>query len=64
MATKNQRGLKAALKAANGISELARRLGVKRQAVQQWDEVPAERCKAVEKVTGVPRVVLRPDIFS
>jgi DNA-binding transcriptional regulator YdaS (Cro superfamily) len=48
---------------AGGISALARSLGVSRQAVFQWNRVPAERVLAVETYTGVPRYELRPDIY-
>lgn len=49
--------------AAGNKSELARRLGVKVQSIQQWKRIPAERVLDVERVTGVPRHELRPDIY-
>lgn len=33
------------------------------QAVSQWKQVPAERVLDVERVTGVPRHRLRPDLY-
>lgn len=62
----NGRALKRAVKAAGGQSALARKLGIKRQAVGQWlaGTVPIERCVAIEFYTGVTRKELRPDIFA
>ena len=34
------------------------------QAISQWDKVPAKRVLEVEKITGISRHVLRPDIFG
>lgn len=49
--------------AAGNKSELARRLGVKVQSIQQWRRIPAERVLDVERVTGISRHDLRPDIY-
>src|SRR6188472_1044359 len=57
-------GLVEAIQAAGGVSELARRLGISQPSVSNWDKVPAERVLAVESVTGVPRVQLRPDLYA
>lgn len=48
---------------------LARCLGIRAQAVQQWaatGRVPAERCLAIERATEgkVSRYDLRPDVFG
>jgi len=45
-------------------TELARRLGITRSAISQWDKVPAERIGEVSRITGLPPQVLRPDLFS
>ncbi len=57
-------GLDEAIRAAGGISELARRLGISQPSVSNWERVPAERVIAVEKATNVSRAVLRPDLYS
>lgn len=56
-------GLRRALEAAGGPSNLARLLGITQPSVSNWTEVPLDRLLAVEKVTGVSRRVLRPDLF-
>lgn len=45
------------------ISAIARALGITAWAVAKWRRVPAERVLAVERITGIPRHVLRPDIY-
>lgn len=49
--------------AAGSKSELARQLGIAVQSIQQWKRIPAERVLDVEKVTGIPRHILRPDLY-
>lgn len=44
------------------VAELARALGISRQAVWKWRRVPAELLPRVEFATGIPRYLLRPDI--
>jgi TorA maturation chaperone TorD len=57
-------GLQEAIRAAGGISELARRIGISQPSVSNWDRVPAERVQSVEAATGVARSILRPDLFN
>lgn len=57
-------GLEQAIRAAGGVSELARRIGISQPSVSNWDRVPAERVLSVEAATGVARDVLRPDLFN
>lgn len=47
-------------------SDLAERCGVSEPTVSRWvrgGSIPAERVLTVEKITGVPRHVLRPDVY-
>lgn len=55
--------LKRAVKNAGGQAAFAREIGVTAQAVAQWDEVPPLRVLAVERVSGVSRHELRPDLY-
>ena len=57
-------GLDEAIRAAGGVSELARRLGIAQPSVSNWERVPAERVASVEEATGVDRARLRPDLFA
>src|SRR2546430_17462790 len=57
-------GLEEAIRAAGGITELARRIGIAQPSVSNWSRVPAERVLAVEAATGVARAVLRPDLYG
>src|SRR5215471_7727353 len=51
-------GLGAAIRAAGGVTELARRLGISQPSVSNWSHVPADRVLAVEAATGISRSVL------
>jgi DNA-binding transcriptional regulator YdaS (Cro superfamily) len=48
------------------LDDLAARLGVNKSTLWRWEEgqVPAERVLEVERVTGVSRHALRPDVFG
>jgi len=45
------------------LAKLADALGITRGAVAKWDRVPADKVLAVEANIGVPRHVLRPDLY-
>jgi DNA-binding transcriptional regulator YdaS (Cro superfamily) len=47
-----------------GVPRLAQRIGVTRQAIYQWREVPADRVGEIATATGIPRADLRPDLFA
>ena len=55
-----------AIARAGGVSQLARSLGVRQSAVSNWRnrQVPADRCRAIERATGVTANELRPDVFG
>ena len=65
MKVKKQRdgGLMAALAASGKAVNLATKLGITPQAINAWHRVPADRVLEVERATGVPRHVLRPDLY-
>ena len=43
---------------------LARSLGLAASTVSGWERVPAERVHEVERLSGVPRYWLRPDLWA
>jgi len=47
-----------------GVVSLSTQLGLSRGAVSQWKKVPLERVSSVSKLTGIPREVLRSDVFG
>lgn len=57
-------GLEMAIRAAGGITELARRIGISQPSVSNWSRVPVERVPSVEAATGIARAILRPDIYG
>lgn len=52
-----------AIDRAGGVRALARELGIAHQAILQWSRVPVLRVLEVERITGVSRYRLRPDIY-
>ncbi|WP_082652277.1 YdaS family helix-turn-helix protein [Aureimonas sp. AU12] len=48
------------------LDVLARRAGVHKTTVLRWEDrrVPAERVADLERLTGIPRSALRPDLFT
>jgi DNA-binding transcriptional regulator YdaS (Cro superfamily) len=69
--THGRAALERAIELAGGQSGLAEKIGgtVKQQHVWHWlhlsnGRVPAEYCRAIERVTGVPACELRPDVFG
>lgn len=62
---KRDPGLQKAIDACGGKSnDLAAKLRVTPQALSQWKRVPLGRILDVERVSGVPRAELRPDMYS
>src|SRR5258708_8381 len=57
-------GLDEAIRAAGGITELARRIGISQPSVSNWSRVPADRVVSVEAATGIARATLRPDLYG
>lgn len=46
------------------LAKVASELGLTRAAVVKWPRVPAERVPDVERITGIPRHELRPDLWE
>lgn len=55
--------LSEAIAAVNGVKALGALLGISHQAVQQWTVCPPLRVLEVERLSGVSRHRLRPDIY-
>lgn len=60
------RGVIEACRRAGSQVALSKLAGVSEVAVHKWiyDEIPPERAIEVERLTGVSRRILRPDIFN
>jgi len=57
-------GLDLAIRAAGGVGALARKIGIAQPSLSKWNRVPAERVLAVERLTGIGRTTLRPDLYG
>lgn len=59
-------GVDEAIQVAGDQYKLADLLGVTQPAIQHFlfKKISAERAKQIERVTGVPREKIRPDIFD
>lgn len=60
----NDEPLREAIELAGGPVALGRALGVTSQAIAQWKQAPPKRVLEIERVTGVSRHRLRPDIYG
>jgi DNA-binding transcriptional regulator YdaS (Cro superfamily) len=52
-----------AKKIVGGAGILAFQMGITPAALSQWRVVPVRRVLLVERLTGIPRHVLRPDFY-
>ena len=59
-----ERAVEEAVRREGSLRRVAERLGVTRQAMQQWTSVPVKRVLALEAMSGVSRYDLRPDIYG
>ena len=64
MSVARSRGLEQAIAVCGTLNELARRMKQPRQVVSRWEICPADRLLRMEEVTGVPRHLLRPDLYQ
>ena len=59
-------GVVCAIASVGGMRPLSRLLGISAPSVWEWrrrGRIPAERVLQVERVTGVSRHILRPDLY-
>lgn len=59
--------IQAAIHAAGNAHRLAKAVGVSHVAVGAWlrrGKAPATRCIDIERLTGISRHTLRPDVFG
>lgn len=55
----------AKIRATRGMmAKIADALKISQQAVCVWKKVPPQHTLAVEKITGIPREKLRPDLYK
>ena len=59
-----QRAVDEAVRQTGSLKRLAERLGISRQALQQWRSVPVKHVLALEQISGVSRYDLRPDVYG
>jgi DNA-binding transcriptional regulator YdaS (Cro superfamily) len=57
-------GLRQAIERAGSQNKLAQLLGITHQAVNKWQIVPVHHLIRVERLTGVHRALLRPDLYA
>jgi len=57
------KALQEAIRRAGGLHALGRALGITFQAIQKWPYAPVRRVLEIERLAGVPRHKLRPDIY-
>jgi hypothetical protein len=63
-ASQPEEALWAAINRAGGARALARELGIAHQAISKWERVPPLRVLEVERISGISRYQLRPDIYG
>jgi DNA-binding transcriptional regulator YdaS (Cro superfamily) len=50
--------------AAGNANQLAKHLGISRQSVFLWKQVPIKHMKAIKQLTGLSFRQLRPDLYD
>ena len=56
--------LREAIREAGGVRVLARALGIDHTAIVRWERVPPLRVLEIERLTGISRYRLRPDVYG
>lgn len=52
-----------AIEAAGGLRALGRALGISHATIKGWRRVPTKHILEIERLTGVPREQLRPELY-
>ena len=52
-----------AIRLAGGITKVAEALRISKQAVSAWRDVPPRYVVTLERLSGIPRQKIRPDVF-
>jgi DNA-binding transcriptional regulator YdaS (Cro superfamily) len=60
----NADALRRAIERVGSAKKLADALDISPPAIAQWNEVPVKRVLDVERISGVSRHELRPDIYG
>lgn len=58
------KGVALAVEAAGGKSALAKKLKTTRQNISAWRQVPIGRALEIERLLGVSRHAMRPDVYG
>lgn len=58
------RGLRLAVEKLGTRYALAKALGVNTSTVLRWERIPYSQLLATEKLTGIDRSILRPELFA
>ena len=57
------KGVQAAIKGAGGKKNLATGLEITVQSIDKWQRVPRKRIVVIERLFGVPREKLAPELY-
>lgn len=49
---------------SGGLKSFARQLGIRHQSLYSWRAIPPGRVLDIERITGISRHELRPDIYG
>ena len=60
---KRMSGLQKAIKKVGSQRKLALGLGITPQSLTKWHTIPSRHIINIERLTGIPREELRPDLY-
>ena len=64
MSKSTERIINRAIQTMGSRLAVADELGITRQAMHQWQKIPARHVLALESMSGVSRYEMRPDVFG